>query len=119
MEEARAIFHNFGHYNHCNQPTHEMLWVAKRAGCASADHYLRKVMKQLHTVSGWCGDEDNGEMGSWYVLSALGLYSLAAGRDEMVLGSPEVVEAAIRLPGGKSLQIRTQNQGKENTQVSR
>ena len=33
-------------------------------------------MDKLYTTNGWAGDEDNGEMASWYILSALGVYSL-------------------------------------------
>jgi Glycosyl hydrolase family 92 len=34
------------------------------------------------------GDEDNGEMGAWFVLSALGVFSTVPGDDYLVLGSP-------------------------------
>jgi len=77
MMELAAIHQDFGLYAHNNQPVHHVLYVAKKAGCNSvADKYLRKVMNKLYTTNGWAGDEDNGEMASWYVLSALGIYSL-------------------------------------------
>ena len=31
---------------------------------------------------GYCGDEDYGEMASWYVLSAMGFYTVAPGRPD-------------------------------------
>ena len=34
------------------------------------------------------GDEDNGEQGAWFVLSALGLFSTVPGSPNLVLGSP-------------------------------
>ena len=34
------------------------------------------------------GDEDNGEQGAWFVLSALGLFSTVPGSPHLVLGSP-------------------------------
>ena len=34
------------------------------------------------------GDEDNGEQGAWFVLSALGLFSTVPGSLNLVLGSP-------------------------------
>jgi Glycosyl hydrolase family 92 len=34
------------------------------------------------------GDEDNGEQGAWFVLSALGLFSTVPGSPLLVLGSP-------------------------------
>merc|ERR1719152_1152751 len=99
MEELGKIHRDFGLYAHGNQPVHHILYVAKKAGCnAVADEYLRKVMQKLYTVDGWPGDEDNGEMASWYVLSALGVYQLQGAKDELVLGSPAVKHATVELP---------------------
>jgi len=119
MREHEAVQKDFGMYNHCNQPAHEVLWVAKKAGCDElADKYLRRVMDKLYTTQGWCGDEDNGEMGAWYVLSALGIYSLEGAKDEMVLGSPAVARASVRLPGDRgSLTVVAENQGRQNVYV--
>merc|ERR1719271_2087890 len=83
MMEGQRDFKEFGLYGHGNQPVHHILYVAKKAGCnAIADEYLRKVMQRLYTVDGWPGDEDNGEMASWYILSSLGVYMLEGGKDE-------------------------------------
>jgi len=119
MREHEATQKDFGMYNHCNQPAHELLWVAKKAGCDElADKYLRRVMDKLYTTEGWCGDEDNGEMGAWYVLSALGIYSLEGAKDEMVLGSPAVSHASVRLPGDRGhLTVVAKNQGRKNVYV--
>eukprot|EP00927_Polykrikos_kofoidii_P028515 TRINITY_DN24889_c0_g1_i1.p1 TRINITY_DN24889_c0_g1~~TRINITY_DN24889_c0_g1_i1.p1 ORF type:complete len:758 (+),score=105.76 TRINITY_DN24889_c0_g1_i1:70-2343(+) len=120
MSELEAIQADFGLYAHNNQPVHHILWVAKKAGCdILADEYLRKVMRKLYTTHGWSGDEDNGEMSSWYVLSALGIYSLEGAKDEMVLGSPAVVRATVRLLGGRTLHVETENQAEENVHVQR
>ena len=34
------------------------------------------------------GDEDNGEMSAWYVLSSIGLYALSPGSDAYTIGAP-------------------------------
>ena len=34
----------------------------------------------------YAGDEDNGEQGAWYVLSALGLFSASPGSADLVIG---------------------------------
>ena len=49
------------------------------------------------TENGYPGDEDQGGMSSWYVLSALGFYSVCPGTDEYVLGSPKFGKATITL----------------------
>ena len=35
---------------------------------------VRDILSRAYSPEGFAGDEDNGEMGSWYVLSAMGLY---------------------------------------------
>lgn len=74
-------------------------------------------MDEMYTLGGWPGDEDNGEMASWYVLSALGLYQLEGAADELVLGSPAVMRADLVLPNGRALLVTTANQAKENVYV--
>eukprot|EP00933_Yihiella_yeosuensis_P084237 TRINITY_DN98659_c0_g1_i1.p1 TRINITY_DN98659_c0_g1~~TRINITY_DN98659_c0_g1_i1.p1 ORF type:complete len:762 (+),score=122.28 TRINITY_DN98659_c0_g1_i1:62-2347(+) len=118
MSELAKTQPTFGLYAHNNQPSHDILWIAKRAGCNEiADKYLRLVMQLLYTEKGWSGDEDNGEMAAWYVLSALGLYSLEGGALTLVVGSPSVVEATLHLNNGKSLKVTTRNQGPQNVYV--
>ena len=46
------------------------------------------------------GDEDNGEQGAWFVLSALGLFSTVPGSPHLVLGSP--IFRHVRIWRGKS-----------------
>ena len=43
---------------------------------------MRDILSRAYSPEGFAGDEDNGEMGSWYVLSALGLYQPAPGVTE-------------------------------------
>merc|ERR1719263_938747 len=118
MHHTSAHGEQAGCYAHNNQPVHHVLYVAKKAGCNDvADKYLRKVMKQLYTSKGWCGDEDNGEMASWYVLSALGIFTLEGAKDELVLGSPTVKNATVQLPDNKVLTVVAENQADTHVYV--
>lgn len=117
MTEAAAT--GFGQYAHNNQPVHDILYVAAAAGCKSlAQRYLRQVMARLYKPDAWSGDEDTGEMSSWYVLSSLGLFSLLPGSDDLVLGSPEVSKATIRVPGRPPLTIEAQGNSDSAVYVS-
>lgn len=51
---------------------------------------VRKVLNTIWTNSpkGLPGNDDLGEMSSWYVWSAMGMYPEIPGRAELVLGSP-------------------------------
>jgi len=64
---------------------------------------VRASMRQIwtNTPEGISGNDDLGEMSSWYVWSALGLYPLYPGRSELVIGSPLFPRATIDRPGGR------------------
>lgn len=54
------------------------------------------------------GDEDNGEQGAWFVLSALGLFSTVPGSPDLVLGSP--IFKHVRIWRGKCKKNPTTNE---------
>ncbi|MFP5081196.1 glycoside hydrolase domain-containing protein [Pedobacter sp. JCM 36344] len=77
------------------------------------------VMDKLYnaTEKGFPGDEDQGQMSSWYVISALGLYSVCPGTDEYVIGSPVFRKASITLEDGKRFIIDAKKNSKENVYI--
>lgn len=64
---------------------------------------VRAAMKQIwiNAPEGISGNDDLGQMSSWYVWSALGLYPVYPGRAELVVGSPLFPRAVIQRPGTK------------------
>ena len=66
---------------------------------------------------GYCGDEDNGQTSAWYVFSALGFYPVCPGSGQYVLGSPLFAKAKINLQNGKTIEIQSNNNSKENVYV--
>jgi predicted alpha-1,2-mannosidase len=108
MTEMAAV--PFGQYAHSNEPVHHVLHLFTAAGRPDlAQHWVRRVLNELYTPDAFCGDEDNGAMGSWYVLNALGLYALTPGHPAWVLGAPLFPRAVVQLGGGQALEIRTAN----------
>ena len=110
MTEMRAGA--MGQYGHNNQPCHHLLYLFALLGePATTQQLVRHVMDHHYGVDFYAGDEDNGEMGAWFVLSALGLYSIAPGAsDKYVLGSPIFKHVAIHLPAleeASALKVRT------------
>jgi predicted alpha-1,2-mannosidase len=51
------------------------------------------------------GNDDLGEMSSWFVWSALGMYPMTPGTADLALGSPMFTQATITLPSGNTLTI--------------
>jgi len=56
-------------------------------------------------------------MSSWYVLSAMGLYSVCPGTDQYVIGSPMFKKITITLENGKKFIIEATNNSKENVYI--
>ncbi len=104
MTEMAAV--RFGQYDQGNQPAHQVLAHYVAAGCpARMQYWARRVLDHLYTPESFPGDEDNGEMASWYVLAALGLFPHCPGRPSYVFASPLFPEMVVTPPGGRRLVI--------------
>eukprot|EP01041_Mallomonas_annulata_P009664 gene9664-20093_t len=87
MTEMRALA--MGQYGHNNQPCHHIIYMFALLGDrASTENLVRYVLDHAYGIDFYAGDEDNGEQGAWFVLSAIGLYSAAPGSSKFVFGSP-------------------------------
>jgi len=103
MLEARDV--RMGQFGMSNQVSHHIPYMYNFAGApAKSAAAAREVMQRLYTGGeigqGYPGDEDNGEMSSWYVLSSLGIYPLQMGAPAYTVGSPLFKKATVHLPGG-------------------
>ena len=91
MVEARAV--RMGQFGMSNQPSHHIPYMYDYVGApAKTQALVRQVMQRLYVGDeigqGYTGDEDNGEMSSWYILSSLGIYPLQSGSPNWAVGSP-------------------------------
>jgi predicted alpha-1,2-mannosidase len=85
-----------------NEPSIASPWLYDFVGTPwKTQEVVRAAMKQIWTnaPNGISGNDDLGEMSSWYVWAALGMYPLYPGRAELVLGSPLFEEATINGAG--------------------
>ena len=87
-------------YGHCsinNQPSNHIPYIYSVFGQPQKTLYWvgRICDEQFRaTLDGFPGDEDNGSMGSWYVLSRLGLYPMCPA-DDTWIKLPAAVEGTI------------------------
>ena len=121
-EQTEMLDHCWGQYAHNNQPVHHMLYMYFFQGtsCAhKAHYYLRKVLSSLYRPGSdmFPGDEDNGEMGAWYVLSSLGLYNRNPGSGSYFLGSPLFSRALLKLSSGNTLTVEAKGNSRDNVYV--
>ena len=79
---------------------------------------MRKVLRRLYGSDAdglaYPGMDDQGSTSSWYVLSALGFYTVNPARPEYMIGSPLFDEATIHLGSGKKFTIVAENNSENN-----
>lgn len=119
-EMTEMVLANMGQYAHGNQPIQHMPYLYNYAGQPwKAQQKVRQVMSRLYnaTENGYPGDEDQGQTSSWYVLSALGFYSVCPGTEQYVIGSPLFKKATVTLENGKKFIIDARDNSGSNVYI--
>lgn len=114
--------------NHGNQPNMQAAWLFNYSGKPwLTQHYTREIMNRYYgstPLHGWLGDEDEGQMGAWYVMSAMGLFQTNGGASEKPfyeIGSPIFPKVTIELNSkfypGKTFTIEARNVSDKNRYI--
>ena len=84
-----------------NEPSNHHPYLYPFAGAAwKTQYWVRKVAALYNnTPSGVPGNDDCGQLSSWFVFASLGFYPVNAASGVYVIGSPLVKRATIRNPG--------------------
>lgn len=119
-EMKEMVLQDIGQYAHGNEPDQHAAYLYNYSGQPwKAQRQLRQIMSKIYNASpsGFPGDEDQGETSSWYVLSALGLYSVCPGTDQYVIGSPLFNKITITMESGKQFIIEAHNNSSKNVYI--
>jgi putative alpha-1,2-mannosidase len=121
---------NFAAYpiNHGNQPSMQVAYLFNHAGAPwLTQKWARSIMENYYgddPIDGWPGDEDQGQGGAWFVMSAMGLFQMDGGcRVEPIyeLGSPLLDRIVIHLNpkyyAGKSFVIEARDNSPDNIYI--
>lgn len=119
-----------GLYNQGNQPCLHIPWLFNFSGKPSlTQKWVRTICNEFYGTEGIHGygygqDEDQGQLGAWYVISSIGLFDvkgLAEAAPELGIGSPLFNRITIRLSDryykGGTFTIETRHGGGENIYV--
>lgn len=109
-----------GQYAHGNEPSHHMAYLPAFAGYPERTQALvDSICDALYTPEpdGLSGNEDCGQMSSWYVWSAIGLYPVTPGSDRYVLGTPRFDDITWHLTDGVELRIRADRESERSIYV--
>ena len=117
---AHDIWGRIGGYWHGNEPCHHVLYLYNKLGKPQeCQKWVRYVADHFYgnTPDALSGNDDCGQMSAWYLFNCMGFYPVCPGADEYELGSPCVPGVQVRLSGGGTLTVRTQNWSKEHVYV--
>ena len=92
-----------GQYAHGNEPSHHVPFLYKYSDRPwRTEEVIDTILYHFYTPSpeGIIGNEDCGQMSAWYVLNAMGIYQLAPGNTEFMVGRPIVDKAKIKAQDG-------------------
>ncbi|GGE52370.1 hypothetical protein GCM10011413_18320 [Pedobacter psychrotolerans] len=113
-------------YNHGNQPNLHISWLFNYSSAPwLTQKWTRAICDEFYGTEsihgyGYGQDEDQGQLGSWYVMASIGLFDvkgLTDARPTLQIGSPVFDQSEIRLGNGKKLLIKTSNNSKQNVYV--
>jgi predicted alpha-1,2-mannosidase len=126
FEQSRPDFAH-GYVNVGNQPNMEAPWLFNYAGAPwLTQKWTREVMDHSYSAgpAGYVGDEDQGQMGSYFVLMAMGLFEMDGGCSQnpiYEIGSPLFGRIVIHLDPkyypGRQFVIEAKNNSPKNIYI--
>ncbi len=89
-----------GQYAHGNEPSHHIAYLYTNT--SKRNNYIHYIIDSFYrnTTDGLIGNEDCGQMSAWYVWSAMGLYPVCPGKNE--LSYSESIFDSIKITMGKN-----------------
>ncbi|MDQ7949910.1 MAG: GH92 family glycosyl hydrolase [Pedobacter sp.] len=133
-KSAKLNFNGIGdkpelvYINHGNQPNMQAAYLFNYAGKPWLTQYwAREIMNKFYgstPYNGWPGDEDEGQMGAWFAMSAMGLFQMDGGTSTKPIyeiGSPLFEKITIHLDPtyykGKTFTIEAKNVSDSNRYI--
>ena len=119
---ARDVTGMVGLYCQGNQPDQQTAYYYDYAGQPwKTQELIRRILKEMYGSDqfglAYPGMDDQGSTSSWYVLSALGFYTVDPSSPNYIIGTPLFDEAVVHLGNGKDLIIQAQNNSEKNLYI--
>jgi predicted alpha-1,2-mannosidase len=97
-----------GQYAHGNEPSHHIAYLYAYAGQPhKTQARVRMLMETMYKAlpDGLQGNEDVGQMSAWYVMSAMGFYSVDPVSGNYIFGTPLFDHVTLQLGKDRQLEI--------------
>ena len=112
-----------GQYCHGNQPDHSFPYLYYFIGRQErSQELLDYILDRFYGMGpeglALCGMDDAGEMSSWYVFNAIGLYTYSPADPEYIVTVPLFDKVQVALGDGNRWTIRHDGQGRKITGIT-
>ncbi|WP_158850762.1 GH92 family glycosyl hydrolase [Algibacter sp. L1A34] len=121
-EDKLPIFSTgmIGQYAHGNEPSHHVGYLYNYIGKPwKTQEKVREILQTQYknAPNGHCGNEDCGQMSSWYIFSSLGFYPVNPAQGVYSFGSPLFDKATIHLENGNTFTVSANNNSETNKYI--
>ena len=121
--EAHNMTGFIGNYCHGNQPAHSIPYTYYFIGRQEkAQCVLDSIMDRFYDMGAeklaYAGMDDAGEMSSWYVFNAIGLYTYSPADPEYIISAPLFDEVRFALGNNRQFTITKKGNGKKIDKIT-
>ena len=109
-----------GQYAHGNEPSHHMAYLYNYVGKPEkTNEKVKYILENFYTNTpdGLIGNEDCGQMSTWYVLSSIGRYQVTPAENHWVLTKPYFDSAKIHFEDGNNKLISKESKFQDNEYI--
>jgi predicted alpha-1,2-mannosidase len=109
-----------GEYWHGNEPSHHVIYLYSYAGQPwKAARLLHQVVTTQYgnQPDSLCGNDDCGQMSSWYLFTCMGFYPVCPASGYYVIGAPQLPKVVMHLSNGKDFTMTAENISGQNIYV--
>ena len=120
---AENINSFIGQYTQSNQPDHGFAYLYYFVGKQEKSQaILNTIMNRFYGMGAdglaLCGMDDAGEMSSWYVFNAIGLYTYSPADPDYIVTVPLFDKVVLSPPNSRALTITKRHSGEKITSIT-
>jgi len=110
-----------GRYWHGNEPCHQIAYLYDFIGRPEKTRkWVAHILDTEYndTPGGLSGNDDSGQMSSWYIFSSMGFYPVCPSSDRYMLSAPRFQRITLNLQNGRRFVITPQSLPQDRTYIT-
>ena len=110
-----------GRYWHGNEPCHQIAYLYDFIGRPEKTrHWVGYILDTEYndTPGGLSGNDDSGQMSSWFIFSSMGFYPVCPSSDRYMLSAPRFQRITLNLQNGRRFVITPESLPKDRTYIT-